>query len=240
MSGRTTHKKCFPLLANPHANSVNCCAVTTVMLPKLTYTTDLGSFVSSHFKHSGSSFQRLDPIVSSLVLSWTMWFNISWSGPIVWTLWNMEESAETASCSKASKVLRIRDLALGTLLDSWIRKLSMVSSGSVVRMNDGKSLNRMSFLIPGTQSKLVSRRCLYCVYPNNPHALVVQNSTSGNPNLSAASTVKLIHPSETIQLTGGTSPPELLISVSRLQNGSKQVLVNLKRGCDVFIGGTAQ
>ncbi|KAL0909080.1 hypothetical protein M5K25_023605 [Dendrobium thyrsiflorum] len=42
-SGRITHKKWYPLLAKPHANSKSCSLVITVMLPKLTYTIEQGS-----------------------------------------------------------------------------------------------------------------------------------------------------------------------------------------------------
>ncbi|KAK7857947.1 hypothetical protein CFP56_015254 [Quercus suber] len=44
----------------------------------------------------------------------------------------------------------------------------------------------------------------------NPHALVVQKRTSGMPSLAAASRVKLMTPSETMQVTGGTWEEELL------------------------------
>jgi len=57
----------------------------------------------------------------------------------------------------------------------------------------------------------------------NPHALVVQNSTSGTPNSSAASTVKLITPSETMQVTGGAS--ELLTLARRFLKWGRQVLL---------------
>ncbi|KAL3843768.1 hypothetical protein ACJIZ3_001171 [Penstemon smallii] len=202
----------FLLLASPHANSVSCWAVTMVTLPKFTYTTDWGSFVSSHLMQSESSFQRLAVMEFSL-------FSCTTSG------------------SKASNVLRIRALALGTTLISCNTKLSMMSFGSVVLMKVGRSLNRM-FFIPGIQSRIVSK-CSYCVYPMKPHALVVQKRTSGSPNLSAASTVKLMTPSETMQLTGGgMSGAELLSFVSSSQKGSKQVLVvdsqMMLRGCELF------
>ena len=57
----------------------------------------------------------------------------------------------------------------------------------------------------------------------NPHALVVQNRTSGMPSSTAASRVKLMTPSEIMQLTGGTL--EELVSFSlerRLLKGAKQ------------------
>ncbi|KAK7824684.1 hypothetical protein CFP56_034071 [Quercus suber] len=56
-----------------------------------------------------------------------------------------------------------------------------------------------------------------------PHELGVQNWTSGIPNLSAASRVKDIQPSEIIQVTGGTFEDEVSLSLERrLQNGTRQ------------------
>ena len=60
MSGLTIHKKVWPLLASPQANSVSCYAIMTVMLPKFAKTTEFGLFEPNHSRHSISSFHRLD------------------------------------------------------------------------------------------------------------------------------------------------------------------------------------
>ena len=55
-------------------------------------------------------------------------------------------------------------------------------------------------------------------------ALGVQKITHGIPNLSAASRVKDMQPSPTIQVTGGTFEYEVSLSlVMRLQSGTRQV-----------------
>ena len=54
-----------------------------------------------------------------------------------------------------------------------------------------------------------------------PQALVVQKRTSGTPSSSAASRVKLMAPSETMQVTGGTFGEESRLERSFL-NGAKQ------------------
>ena len=57
-------------------------------------------------------------------------------------------------------------------------------------------------------------------------ALGVQKITHGIPNLSAASRVKDMQPSATIQVTGGTFEDEVLLSLEmRLQSGSRQAFV---------------
>ncbi|KAF4368345.1 hypothetical protein F8388_019062 [Cannabis sativa] len=48
-------------------------------------------------------------------------------------------------------------------------------------------------------------RFSYCVYPNKPQALIVQNKATGIPNSSPALTVNDIAASETTQLTGGST-----------------------------------
>lgn len=55
-----------------------------------------------------------------------------------------------------------------------------------------------------------------------PHALVVQKRTSGTPSSCAASSVKLMTPSETMQVTGGTVPGEQFSLVRRSLKGAKQ------------------
>ena len=60
----------------------------------------------------------------------------------------------------------------------------------------------------------------------NPHALVVQKRTSGMPSSAAASRVKLMAPSETMQVTGGTLDEAVSLSFERrLLNGAKQCFV---------------
>ncbi|KAI8526549.1 hypothetical protein RHMOL_Rhmol12G0005300 [Rhododendron molle] len=57
-----------------------------------------------------------------------------------------------------------------------------------------------------------------------PQADRVKNSMTGIPSSSPAVMVKLINPSETIQVTGGTSDAEallLLILETRLRNGAR-------------------
>ncbi|KAK7857952.1 hypothetical protein CFP56_015252 [Quercus suber] len=49
----------------------------------------------------------------------------------------------------------------------------------------------------------------------NPHALVVQKRTLGTPSSAAASRVKLMTPSETMQVTGGTWEEEVSFSFKR-------------------------
>ena len=57
----------------------------------------------------------------------------------------------------------------------------------------------------------------------NPHALVVQKRTLGMPSSAAASRVKLITPSETIQVTGGTLDEVVSFSFERMfLKGTKQ------------------
>ena len=57
----------------------------------------------------------------------------------------------------------------------------------------------------------------------NPHALVVQKRTSGMPSSAAASRVKLMTPSETMQVTGGTWDEEVSFSFKRrFLKGAKQ------------------
>ena len=58
--------------------------------------------------------------------------------------------------------------------------------------------------------------------PKKPHELGVQKSTFGIPNFSAASRVKDMQPSEIIEVTGGLSQDEVLLSLEmRLQSGSR-------------------
>ena len=57
----------------------------------------------------------------------------------------------------------------------------------------------------------------------NPHALVVQKRTSGMPSSAAASRVKLMTPSETMQVTGGTWDEVVSFSFKRrFLKGAKQ------------------
>jgi hypothetical protein len=55
----TIHKNGCLLFASPHANSFKCCSVITVTLPKFMYTIELGSHLSSHWRHLESSFHKL-------------------------------------------------------------------------------------------------------------------------------------------------------------------------------------
>ena len=64
--------------------------------------------------------------------------------------------AFTALCSKSSKVFVITAVALDALCASLSMKLSMMSSGSVVLIKDGRSRRRILF-IPGIPSMGVSR-----------------------------------------------------------------------------------
>ena len=56
-----------------------------------------------------------------------------------------------------------------------------------------------------------------------PQALVVHNRTSGIPNFSAALRVKLMTPSDTIHVTGGTPEADESLSLEmRLLKGARQ------------------
>lgn len=68
----------------------------------------------------------------------------------------MEESASKTWCSKESNVFIIIALALGSVSNSWMKKLSIMSSLSVVLMKLGISLKRI-FSIGGIHSIVVSR-----------------------------------------------------------------------------------
>lgn len=58
-----------------------------------------------------------------------------------------------------------------------------------------------------------------------PQALVVQKNTSGMPSSSAALRVKLMIPSETMQVTGGTLDEEVSLSLARRsRKGARQLL----------------
>lgn len=58
-----------------------------------------------------------------------------------------------------------------------------------------------------------------------PEAPVVQKNTSGMPSSSAAVRVKLMIPSETMQVTGGTWNAEELLSLERSsRKGARQLL----------------
>jgi hypothetical protein len=59
-----TSKNGRPVAASPHANSASWAAVSTVMLPKLAYTTDPVACSSSQARHSVSFFHRLRSIES--------------------------------------------------------------------------------------------------------------------------------------------------------------------------------
>ncbi|KAJ8505591.1 hypothetical protein OPV22_006477 [Ensete ventricosum] len=55
----------IPAVGNPHANSISCWLLITVMLPKFTKTVDPGRLSANDVKHAGSSFHRLELIESS-------------------------------------------------------------------------------------------------------------------------------------------------------------------------------
>ena len=65
--------------------------------------------------------------------------------------------ASKTSFSNASKVFKMIAEALLALSASAIKKLSMISLGSVVLKKAGKSLRRMVFIIPGVESTMVSK-----------------------------------------------------------------------------------
>uniref|UniRef100_J3LYF4 Uncharacterized protein n=1 Tax=Oryza brachyantha TaxID=4533 RepID=J3LYF4_ORYBR len=159
-SGRMIHRKSWPLLASPHANSTSSSLVITVTLPKLTNTTDRGALPSSQPKQEESSFHRLEPSASSGPPSGTTCSARNASGPMVWMVTaggRMARTASSASCSSSSKVLRMRASASAIRSVTWSAKWNMNSSGSVERKNDGKSLSRKCLLIPGAQSTVVSK-----------------------------------------------------------------------------------
>nr|CAB3448064.1 unnamed protein product [Digitaria exilis]CAB3504518.1 unnamed protein product [Digitaria exilis] len=157
-SGRMTHRNGRPQLAKPHANSASCPGVITVMLPKLTYTTEPGRRASSHWRQLASSFQRL-PAIAAVSGRATMVFTNVTSGPMVYTRGKMRRRASTTSCSSSSNVLTMIPCAWSAFCASPPSKWTMKSSGSVVRMKLGMSRRRMPG-IPGTQSSTVSSRSL--------------------------------------------------------------------------------
>nr|CAB3504657.1 unnamed protein product [Digitaria exilis] len=72
-----------PVLAKPHANSASCSADITVMLPKLTYTTERGGRPSNHRSGASCSFHRLDPMAATGLSTGTLFRTVSGSGPTV-------------------------------------------------------------------------------------------------------------------------------------------------------------
>ncbi|VAI49676.1 unnamed protein product [Triticum turgidum subsp. durum] len=156
-SGLMTHRNGRPQRARPHANSARWAGDMTVMLPKLTYTTEPGCFwASSHRRQLVSSFQRLPPIAPSSGRARAAVTANAGSGPTVYTRGKMPRSASTTSCSTASNVLRMTPCARCAFCASPPSKLSMTSSRSVVRTKLGKSRSLMPG-IPATQSSAVSR-----------------------------------------------------------------------------------
>ncbi|WVZ66741.1 hypothetical protein U9M48_015925 [Paspalum notatum var. saurae] len=156
MSGRTTHRNGHPEAASPHANSSICSLVTTVMLPKLTYTTDAAPnpLPSSHAAHRSSSLHRLDVSDGRYDGGYTS----GPSGPTVKVLGRRARVASRARRSRSSKVLRRMPSATGASSSHCLMMMvSMVSSGSVVRMNVGRSRRRAPGSMPPIQSTGVSR-----------------------------------------------------------------------------------
>ncbi|KAF7085985.1 hypothetical protein CFC21_089344, partial [Triticum aestivum] len=154
-SGLMTHRNGRPQRARPHANSARWASDMTVMLPKLTYTTEPGCRSSSQRRQLASSFQRLPPIASSSGCARAAVTANAGSGPTVYTRGKMRRSASTTFCSTASNVLRMTPCARCAFCASPPSKLSMTSSRSVVRTKLGKSRSLMRG-IPGTQSSAVS------------------------------------------------------------------------------------
>lgn len=71
-----------------------------------------------------------------------------------------------------------------------------------------------------------------------PQALIVQKRTSGRPSSWAASTVKLMTPSDTMQLTGGIFGEEFSLERRSLKYGRHFVLVDSHRdGMSCVAGG---
>nr|CAB3484147.1 unnamed protein product [Digitaria exilis]CAB3484151.1 unnamed protein product [Digitaria exilis] len=60
-----------------------CSADITVMLPKLTYTTERGGRPSSHRSGASCSFHRLDPMAATGLSTGTLFRTVSGSGPTV-------------------------------------------------------------------------------------------------------------------------------------------------------------
>jgi len=75
----------------------------------------------------------------------------------------------------------------------------------------------------------------------NPHALAVQKRTSGMPSSAAASRVKLMIPSETMQVTGGTLDEDLSFSFERrfLKGAKQSFLVESHRDGTSWVASTS-
>ncbi|KAJ6836754.1 7-deoxyloganetin glucosyltransferase-like [Iris pallida] len=125
MSGLITHRKPHPLLAIPHANSVNCWMVRFAMLPKFTYITDPGSLPSSQSMQLESSSHRLDRMGSMLSRSGICDKSRS-RGPMGYTGGRIDDNASRTACSKSSKVCTMiaeaRSAACASSLQKFIRQ----------------------------------------------------------------------------------------------------------------------
>ncbi|GAB4861246.1 hypothetical protein Ancab_036407 [Ancistrocladus abbreviatus] len=83
----------------------------------------------------------------------------------------------------------------------------------------------MYYHVPLTGVKPISTRRPYCAYPKKPHALAVHKRAAGMPSSSAASSVKGMAASATMQVTGGT--PEELVSLSLVRSSLNGPMQNL-------------
>ena len=76
----------------------------------------------------------------------------------------------------------------------------------------------------------------------NPHALAVKKRTSGISSSAAASRVKVMTPSETMQVTGGTLDEAVSLSFKRrFLKGAKQFfLVERQRACMSWVASASE